>query len=555
MRIRDTLGQVLANPSLRGLQASWLIGIAAEKAYLVALLVFAYQIGGVVAVGLFTMLASLPSGLFGPVLSSVAESFAPARALLGLHLGRAAFIGLAAVAIAADLGLGLVIAATIAEGILTRQHTATTRALLPALARTPEELVASNAVTSLVEGVGSLIGPVVAGLLLLVGGAAVGLAVPAIAYLLAAAIVFTIHVPRTVRGSGEAPSVRARLMDTMGGFRALVEHPNGGVLVSLFLAQVVIRGALTVLLVSAAFELLGIGEAGVGYLNSAMGAGALVGSMLAMALAAGRSLSSTFALSLALWGAPIAVIGIIPIPAVAFAMAAVIGAANASIDVSGYTLLARAVPNDARGRCFGVLHSLVGIGVAIGALAAPLLIQALGLPLALVVTGLVLPVSALVGYRWVRRAEAEAIVPERELGVMRAIPMFTPLPLTALEDVARALVPVHYDVGDRVITQGDPGDSFYLIASGEVGISHDGEARGTLGPGDGFGEIALLSDRPRTATVDVLEPMDGYRLPREPFLEAVTGNPSSVMAADDLMARRLADRRHEPARADDVASP
>ena len=539
MRINDTLAQALENPALRGLQLSWLIGIAAEKAYLVALLVFAYESGGVVAVGVFTMLASLPSGLFGPVLSSVAESFAPARALLGLHVGRAVAVGAAAFAVFADLGLGMVVAATIAEGILTRQHTATTRALLPALARTPDELVASNGVTSLVEGVGSLIGPIAAGVLLLVGGPALGLAVPALAYLVAAVVVLTIHVPRTVRGGGEPTPVRARLMDTVGGFRALVAYPNAGFLIGLFLTQVVVRGALTVLLVSTAFELLGIGDAGVGYLNSAIGAGGLIGALLAMVVGAGRSLTRTFTVSLALWGAPIAFIGIVPHPVVAFAMAGVIGAANASIDVSGYTLLARAVPNDVRGRCFGVLHSLVGIGIAAGALTAPILIGWLGLQLALVVTGLILPLCALAGYRAVRRAETEAIVPERELRVMRTIPMFTPLPLTALEDVARALVPVTYPAGARIITQGEPGDCFYLIASGEVDVVHDGHRQTTLGPGDGFGEIALLSDRPRTATVQVVDGMDGYRLPREPFLEAVTGNVSSVLAADELVARRL----------------
>jgi hypothetical protein len=544
MRIRDTLAQTLANPALRGLQASWLIGIAAEKAYLVAILVFAYEAGGVVAVGIFTMLASLPSGLLGPVLSSVAESFAPARALLGLHFGRAIVVGAAAIAVIADVGIGIIVAATIAEGILTRQHTATTRALLPALARTPDELVASNGVTSLVEGVGSLIGPIVVGVLLLVGGPGLGLAAPALAYLLAAAVVLTINVPRTVRSGAEPAAVRARLMDTVGGFRALVAYRTAGVLVGLFLAQVVVRGALTVLLVSTAFELLGIGDSGVGYLNSAIGAGGLIGALLAMAVAANRTLSRTFTVSLALWGAPIAVVGMIAHPTVAFAMAGVIGAANASIDVSGYTLLARAVPNDARGRCFGVLHSLVGIGVAAGALVAPLLIQALGLQLALVVTGLILPLCALAGYGAVSRAEAGAIVPERELKVMGTIPMFAPLPLTALEDVARALVPVEYGAGTRVITQGEPGDCFYLIASGEVEVVHDGHRETTLGAGDGFGEIALLSDRPRTATVQVVERMDGYRLPREPFLEAVTGNASSVVAADELVARRLAEIHH-----------
>jgi hypothetical protein len=305
-----------------------------------------------------------------------------------------------------------------------------------------------------------------------------------------------------------------------------------------------VRGALTVLLVSAAIDLLGIGDAGVGYLNAAIGAGGLIGAILAMTLVGGRGLSVPFAVSLALWGAPIAVIGLVASPVVALAMAGIIGAANASIDVAGYTLLARCVPNETRGRVFGVLHSLVGIGIAVGAVAAPLLVSAFGLPGALVATGLVLPILALMSLPGVRRAEASAILPERELALMRQIPMFAPLPLTALEQLATSLVPVTYEVGSRIITQGEPGDCYYVIASGRVAIDHDGHRETTLGAGDGFGEIALLRDRPRTASVTAIELVAGYRLPREAFLEGVTGSATSVTAADELMDRRLAGLQH-----------
>ncbi len=542
MKVRETLAQVLANPSLRRLQLVWLIGIAAEKAYLVALLVYAYEIGDVVAVGAFTLLASLPSGLFGPILASVFDSFRPARVLLGLHLGRAAAVALAAAAIAFDLGLWIIVAAAIIEGILTRQHTAYTRALLPALARTPDELIAGNAVTSLGEAAGSLVGPAVAGVLLVVGGPGLALWATAAAYLLAAFGVLGLHVVTLARPA--LAGMAATLRQTLGGFGALATYPSAGLLLGLVMTQVVVRGAFTVLLVSAAIELLGIGQSGVGYLNAAIGAGGLVGAIMSMSLLVGRGLSVSFAVSLATWGAPIAVIGLVPNPALAFAMAGLIGAANASIDVAGYTLLARSVPNEVRGRVFGVFQSSAGFGIALGAVLAPVLVQLAGLQGALVITGLVLPVVAAVSFRGVRRAERSAILPERELAAMRRVPMFAPLPLTALEQLARSLEPVSFASGDRVITQGDPGDCFYVIESGTVAIIHDGHRQTTLGAGDGFGEIALLSDRPRTATVDVTDPMTGYRLPREAFLEAVTGSPHSVIAADELMARRLAELRH-----------
>jgi hypothetical protein len=542
LKVRETLAQVLANPSLRRIQLAWLIGIAAEKAYLVALLVYAYYVGGVLAVGIFTMLSSLPSGLFGPVLSSVFESFAPARVLLGLHLGRAVVVGLAALAVALDLGLGIIVAATLVEGVLTRQHTAFTRALLPALARTPDELIAGNAVTSLGEAAGGLIGPAVAGVALIVGGPVLGLAAPAVAYLVAGALVLSLQVATIARRGAEG--AWAQLRETLGGFGALATHRSAGLLVGLFISQVVVRGLLTVLIVSTAIDLLVIGEAGVGYLNAAIGAGGLVGAVLAMSLLVGRSLSASFVVSLAAWGAPIALIGLVPNPALAFALAAAIGAANASIDVAGYTLLARCVPNEVRGRVFGVLQSLVGFGIAGGALAAPLLVDIAGLQGALIITGLILPVLAMVGYAGVRRAEASAILPERELAAMRSMPMFAPLPLTALEQLARSLDQVSFAAGEVIVTQGEPGDCFYLIESGSVEIIHDGHRETTLDAGDGFGEIALLSDRPRTATVAALEPVEGFRLPRGAFLEAVTGSPQGAIAADALVSRRLAELRH-----------
>lgn len=542
MSIDRTLRQVLANPQLLRLQLAWLIGIAAEKAFLVALLVYAWDLGGVVAVGVFTMLVSLPSGLFGPVLSSVAESFPPSRVLLGLHLVRGAMAMVIAVAIAGDLGVWIVVAATIVEGILTRQHTAFTRALLPALARTPDELIAANGVTSLGEAIGALVGPALIGVVLVLAGTVVAIAAPSLAYLAAAVLVLTLSVgavaPSRVAG------IAARLREILGGFAALGRHRAAGLLVAMFMTQVVVRGILTVLLVSAAFALLGMGDGGVGVLNAAIGAGGLVGAVLALTLVMGRSLAGSFAVSLAVWGAPIAVIGLVASPVVAIAMAGIIGAANASIDVAGYTLLARCVPNEARGRVFGVLQSLVGIGVALGALLAPVMVGAFGLPAALVVTGTVLPIAALVGYPSVRRAEAAAILPERELAAMRPVPMFAPLPLTTLEELARSLVPVTFEVGDRIVTQGEPGDCYYIVESGEVAIIHDGHRETTLGPGEGFGEIALLRDRPRTATVEVVERFSGYRLPREAFLAGVTGSPSSVTAADELMDRRLAELEH-----------
>ncbi|MFN2417715.1 MAG: cyclic nucleotide-binding domain-containing protein [Candidatus Limnocylindria bacterium] len=122
--------------------------------------------------------------------------------------------------------------------------------------------------------------------------------------------------------------------------------------------------------------------------------------------------------------------------------------------------------------------------------------------------------------------------------------MFAPLPLTIIEQLAQSLVPVRYATGERIIEQGEAGDCFYVIAVGAVDIIHGARDMGTLRGGDGFGEIALLSDRPRTATVIAREPMEGFRLPREDFLEAVAGSPHSMSAAQGLVSQRLAELGH-----------
>jgi MFS family permease len=541
----SALRQVAGNGALLRLEASWLTAFVAEGAYLVSLLVFAYQIGGVVAVGLITMLRSLPSGVLAPVLISLVDRFPPARVLLGVHLARAALISVVAAVAVTDGPVAVAILAAVFEGLLIGVHRATTLSFMPGLARSPEELVAGNAVVSLGEGTGNLVGPVVAGLLLAFGGPSAGLLLAAFAYLAAAAIVLSIRAPATRRTPGAVHTdVASRVRAALGGFAALRRYPAAGLLIGLFGSQTLVRGCATVLIVAVAVELLGIGESGVGYLTSALGAGGLLGAALAMTVIAGRRLATPFAISLAMWGLPILVIGLLPHTIAAFVLIGLVGAANASLDISGFTLLQRSVPNDVRGRVFGALESVAAIGLAAGALVVPAILAAIGLEATLIVVGAVLPLLALVTYPILRRVDDAAIVPQRELALLRGVPMFAPLPLTMIEHLARDLEPVQYATDERVITQGEAGNCFYVIARGTVEIVHDGELVKVLGPGDGFGEIALLSERPRTATVVVRDGMEGYRLLRPAFLEAVTGHPHAAVAGHELMSTRLAELEH-----------
>ena len=535
----DALRRVLVNPDMRRAQLAWMLGYAADWSWLVALWVYAYQTSGVVAVGILGLARTLPAAILSPALSTITDRLPRHRVLLGIHLGRAALIGLAAAAVASDLSPQLVYAIAPLDALLGVLHRPTHMPLMPALARSPEELVASNVASSTFEGIGTLVGPALGGLLVAYAAPAWGFVVPSLLFATAALSVSGIRPAQALLRE----SVRAGLVTTLlGGISALVEHPRAGLVVGLFWAQVIVRGLLNVLLVVAAVELLGIGEEGVGYLNSAIGAGGFIGVLVTVTLVGRRQMAAPFAAGLFLWGTPIVLIGLLPFAPAAIVFLALLGIGNAVLDVSGFTIMQRGVPNALRGRVFGVLESGVMLGTGIGSGLAPVLLGLLGIRGALIATGLVLPLLAVISWRWLGRVDADAVIPERELALLRGVPMLAPLPMTILEQVAGDAVPVSYADGETIIRQGDAGNCFYILATGRAEVSADGAERAAMGPGDSFGEIALLRNVPRTASVVAVGPVEGFAVGREAFVGAVSGDLRSRDAAEAVMQERLAAR-------------
>ncbi len=536
-RLRTALRQVVANRQLRKVEAGWLIGIAAEWAYMVSLLVYAYDVGGVLAVGLVSTLRMLPAAILAPLLASFTDRLPRGRVLVAVHGARGAAVGFAALAVAADLPVVIIVVAAVAEGTVATLHRPTTMSLLPALARSPEELIASNAVTSTGEAIGLLTGPALGGFLLAIGGPRLGLAVPALAFIAASVAVLSVHARTAAPVDAAHASRTSRLV---AGFAALRTYPSAGSLVAIFISQTFVRGILTVLLVAASVELLGLGRSGVGYLSSAIGAGGFVGAMVAFGLVMRRDLALPFSLSLALWGLPIAFIGLVPESIMAFAFLGILGMANAILDVSGFTLLQRSVPNHLRGRVFGALEALVALSVAAGSLIAPVVVSLVELQPAMVGTGLLLPLLALLTNRVVRAVDAAAVVPHRELAVLRGVPLFASLPLTAIEGLAGGMVAVRFAPGESIVREGDAGDDYFIIRTGTAEVLQGARRIAVMRDGDGFGEIALLRDVPRTGSVVALEDVEGYRLARPVFLEAVTGSAASTDVAERVVTERLA---------------
>jgi MFS family permease len=536
------LRDVFRNPGLRRVELAWAGSITGDWAYAVTLGVYAYERGGATAVGIVGVIRFIPSAALAPFAALLADRYPRERVMLAADLIRMLVLAGTSLAVFLSAPAGAVYALAGVTAIVSTAFQPAQAALLPALARQPSELTAANIASSTIESVGSFAGPALGGLLLAVTSAGVVFALTAATFLWSALNVARIRteaVHRQHDGQGE----RGLARQALAGFETILAAPDLRVVVGLYAAQTLVAGALNVLVVVSALELFDLGRAGPGILNSAVGVGGLLGAGVALGLVGRRRLAGNLALGLVLWGLPLVLIGLWPTTIGALAFLAVVGVGNTLVDVAGLTLLQRAAPPEVLARVFGVLESLVVGTIGLGAIVAPVLIGLAGVRVALVATGLLLPVLALISWRVLTGIDARAHVPERELALLRAVPLFIPLPAAALEHLASSLARIGVREGEEVVRQGEPGDRFFVVAEGELEVVVDGRPGERLIPGAYFGEIALLRDVPRTATVRARSDAVLYALERDEFIGAVTGHPASAAAADAVVAARLGSLR------------
>jgi MFS family permease len=308
--------------------------------------------------------------------------------------------------------------------------------------------------------------------------------------------------------------------------------------VALFGAQAFVRGALGVLVVVVAIDVLGIGEPGVGLLMAAFGVGGVAGALGGISLVGRGALGRPFQVALAGWGLPLAVIGLWPETGVALVALAASGFANSLLDVAGFTSMQEHVDERLLGRVFGLFELVVIVSVAAGSLAAPALLDLLGSRGALIAVGALLPLLAALAHRQLGNIDEGMAVRADELELLRRTVVFAPLSYAALRRLASSLGEQRAPAGEVIVRQGDDGDVVYVIREGRVAVSRNGAAVAELGPDDTFGEAALILDAPRNATVTALEPVLLRTLGRGPFLAEVTGNRLSKDALDRLVAAR-----------------
>jgi len=527
---------VFANPDLRRIELAWGGSVIGQWGYEVALAVFAYRAGGAAAVGVVALVRLLPAAVVAPFAALLGDRFWRRRIMVAADFARVCAMGGAGAAVFAGASTVIVYSLAVLTALASTAFGPAQSALLPSLARSPEELTAANATSTTLESVGFFIGPALGGLLLAVTSVGAVFAATAALFLWSALILGRVRTDSRGDPSIEVDSIGR---EALAGFRAIAGEGRLRLVVGLYGAQTVVAGIMRVLLVVTALRILDLGPSGVGFLNSANGVGALAGAIVLLGVISTGRLATVFGLGILLWGVPLVLLGLSPSVPLALFCFGVVGVGNVLVDVAGLTLLQRMAPDEVRARVFGVLESVFLATIGIGAILAPLLTSAFGPRGALIAAGGGLCVVVLLFWRRLGTVDAPALVPEEELSLLRGVPIFAPLPQVTLEQVASHLSQVRLAAGDVVFRRGDHGDRFYVVEAGEVIVSPESRPPVTLGRGGYFGEIALLRDVPRTATVTARTEVELHALERDIFIAAVTGHAPSAEAADAVIATHL----------------
>ncbi len=532
------LRSLISSPDMRREAAALGLYRMAEFGPWVAMLVYAYSEGGATATGVVSLALLAPTALVAPFAGPLIDRFGASRVLVGAYVAQAVAMG----ATATSLLSGAPAPVSYAFGALTAMCLVVTHpahaVVSPGIARTAGELVALNAITGWILSIGLVVAPACAGLILAVSTPGAVYAAGALCVLVAAMLVLPLRdIVPPLANEAEA-SVSGALRELEEGARALARAAAPREVVIVLAATFLMVGALDVLIVVLAVGSLGIGESGAGYLTAAHGAGAVVGAAMSLALV-GRARLVPVMLGAALVAAgAFIVLGLSISIGVAFAVAAVTGISRSLLEVSGQTLLQRVTSTAILARVFAFKEGLAMAAWGAGSVCVPIVIAFAGIRGALFFTGAIVPVVVALRFRPLLAVDAAATVPAVTIALLRSVGIFRALPVPALEGIAHSAVDVPVSAGVTILREGDVGDRYYAIADGTVEVRREGVHVNTLGRGEGFGEIALVHDVPRIATVTAVSDGRLLSIERDVFLVAVTGHAPTRDRAERVAADR-----------------
>ncbi|MCU1361752.1 MAG: hypothetical protein JWN99_3041 [Ilumatobacteraceae bacterium] len=554
---RRALVEVFRNPNLRRLNLAFIGSVIGDGAYAVGVAVYAYTRGGATAVGALAVVRYVSMALLSPLTSMLADKVDRKRVMAATDAIRVVFCIAGALCIWQSSPAIIVYALAVLTSVAGTAFRPAQAALMPVLANHPGELTAANVASSTIESVGFFAGPALGGVMIALSGIGTVYAFEALTFLWSAVLVLglrpAVHAVGSVDSVDTVNPVDTAAAEPAGesqtgmfsgvgdGYREIFRNRDVRLLIGLYCAQTVVAGASAVFGVAIALDMLDLGNGGVGLLNSVLGVGGLIGGFVALLLAARGKLARDFGLGVLLWAAPLLLVAAWPSLVSALAAMALIGLANSVVDVNAFTILQRLVPDAVMGRVFGAMESAVVAGMGLGALLMPILIHTIGLRGGLVAIGAAVSVISMLALPGLRRIDRVALSPVG-LDLIRAVPMLAVLPEATLERLARLSKIVTVPAGRPVFSEGDRGDGFFVIESGSVDVTIRGDLIRTLSAGDSFGEIALLRDLPRTATITATSDLVARVIDRQQFIPAVTGHGGALDEAERVVSRFLAIR-------------
>jgi predicted MFS family arabinose efflux permease len=518
----------LRNPRLRRVLVAFLLFNVAEWASWIAVLVWAYDWAGVTGASVVAVAQLTPAALLASPAATFLSRWSTARGLaLGYLLQTLAYF-LLGVALAVDAPVPVVTMAAMVVAVAVVLTRPAHNALLPEISDTTADLTAGNAASGILEATAIVLGPILCSVTIAGWGPAGVVLVMAAAT--AIALVMTAPLATDVRTELDPALATSHAPSRV---REVLADPAARVISAMVAAESVLVGMIDILLVFLALDVLDLSRSGPGILSSAIGVGGLVGAAFTFVLVGRQRLGLALLLAGIVTGVPFALTGASPDLAAACALLVMCGAGKAFFEVTARTFLHRLLPDRLLSAVFGLQESLVMGGLAVGAVAAPILVSTAGARGAFVVAGLFLPAITLGSWSVVRRLDARAAVPADVLELLLGVPILAVLPGRIVERLAREALATTADAGSRLVEEGASGDRFYVIAAGEVSVSAGGRRLRELVAGGWFGELALLRDTPRSASVDALTDVSLWTLDRTSFLAAVAGSARSTQSAED----------------------
>ena len=528
---RRSAESALRNKLLVQFTIAQFLATMAEWSFFVGALVYAYDQGGSHAAGLASVALLLPTAIAAPFAGAAAQR-RPDHVRLWAFAVQAVALGTASVAAFAEAPLSIVMGCCAVAAFAFTYLGPVCGVLLPAIVRSARELTVANVWVGACESASLLGGAAVATMLLALQGAPLVLAG-------GAALTSASFLATVMHGRIEpAPDGQPDATDSLGATRLMFHsltvlrgRPGAGGVLAIAGGQYLLIGAFDLILVVYAIDALGLGDAGPGLLATCVGVGALASALVSTILVRRDRLAPLMIGSLVGIAIASLVLGAAPTLALAIALLPVVGFSGSLLNLTSRMLLQRATPPDALGSIFGAIELLAGIGMVAGSLLAQLLIAATGVEGSLIGICLFFTLLLMLTRRSLRVADDSADIPIVAISLLRRLPAFAPLQPFALEAVARAAAEISVDAGQIVMTEGEEGDRFYAVADGSFDIVTGGRHVSTAERGGCFGEVALLANVPRTATITASRPGCLLAINRVPFLIAVTGSDSSRQAA------------------------